>query len=275
MSQVLVLHPGEMGSSLAACLASQSIDVAWVSRGRSTATLERANRLDIKPYEDLESALDESSIVVSICPPEYAMQVAQSVKRIGFDGIYVDANATSPMTVAAISALIGDDFVDGSVIGPPARQANTTRLYLSGQQAESVRSLFDGSFCTAINLGESTTAASALKMCYAAYTKGTSALLINICSLAESQGIFEALKTEWQISQPDLEARSQRTGPSVSRKAWRFAGEMQEIAATFADNDLPSGFHEGAADLYSRLTRFKDLPPTSTADLVNHLITRR
>ena len=264
-----------MGSSLAMCLKSNGHEIHWVESGRSSATQERADNLGLRAFNDLATALAASQIVISICPPEYALDVAKSIANIGFKGIFVDANAVSPMTSQQLALMIGENYVDGSVIGPPARQPNTTRLYLSGQKAETVQALFEGSDCSATNLGTSSTAASALKMCYAAYTKGTSALLINICSLAESQGVLDALKSEWQISQPDLEARAMRTEPSVSRKAWRFAGEMREIASTFADSGLPSGFHEGAAELYDRLAEFKDLPPKETAELIEKLVTRR
>lgn len=275
MTSVLVLHPGDMGSSLAQCLQSQNHEISWVEEGRSQATQLRAIELGLLTQPTLTAALSQVAVVVSICPPEFAVEVATEVNDCGFDGIFVDANATSPMTAEEIYQIFGAKFVDGSVIGPPANQSHTTRLYLSGEQADFIQGLFEGSFCAAITLGERSGAASALKMCYAAYTKGTSALLINICSLAEKQGVFEALKSEWQISQKELEARCQRLGPSVSRKAWRFEGEMREIASTFAQNNLPSGFHEGAADLYSLLAQFKDLPPAPTSDLVHSLTTRR
>ncbi|MCY4094543.1 MAG: DUF1932 domain-containing protein [Gammaproteobacteria bacterium] len=272
MAHVLVLHPGEMGSSLGACLLSNQHHVYWVSDKRSTATRQRAESEGFSEHLRLESALEGADVVLSICPPEFAEATAESVVAQDFQGIYVDANATSPMTAGRISALVGENYVDGSIIGPPARRAGATRMYLSGKKASTIRELFTGTFAQPTDLGPEATAASALKMCYAAYTKGTSALLLNIRALAEANAVTDALLTEWSISQPELQTRSERTGPSVSRKAWRFAAEMREIASTFAANQLPNGFHEGAAQVYDRLAAFKDEPPAPTSELVASLL---
>lgn len=272
MTCILILHPGEMGSSLGACLRSNGHDVCWVAEGRSSATRQRAELENFTECESLASTLTCADMVLSICPPEFAVDVAQRVIDLNFNGIYVDANATSPMTANRISKLFETNFVDGSVIGPPARRAEGTRLYLSGPQADHVHELFRDTNANPTNLGVQPTAASALKMCYAAYTKGTSALLINIRALAEANQVSDALLAEWGISQPDLQTRSERTGPSVSRKAWRFAAEMREIASTFDASGLPPQFHEGAAQVYERLAAFKDRPPASTEDLIEHLL---
>ena len=272
MTSILILHPGEMGSSLGACLRANQHHVGWVSRDRSNSTRERAEAEGFSEYASLEHGLGEVDVVVSICPPEYAEATAESVVALNFEGVYVDANAMSPMTAARVAAQVGANYVDGSVIGPPARRANATRLYLSGEKAAFIKSLFVDTFAAPTDLGPATTAASALKMCYAAYTKGTSALLLNIRALAEANGITDALMAEWSISQAELQVRSDRSGPSVSRKAWRFAAEMREIASTFAESGLPAGFHEGAAQVYERLADFKDLPPAATNDLVTTLL---
>lgn len=275
MTNVLVLHPGEMGSSLGACLRSNQHHVGWISNQRSAETRRRAETDGFSEYARLESTLENIDVVLSICPPEFAETTAESVVALNFEGIYVDANATSPMTAGRIAALVGENYVDGSIIGPPARRAGATRMYLSGIKASIIRALFMDTFATPTDLGPSPTAASALKMCYAAYTKGTSALLLNIRALAEANAVTDALLAEWSISQPDLHTRSERTGPSVSRKAWRFAAEMREIASTFAASHLPNGFHDGAAQVYDRLAAFKDEPPTPTEDLVASLLSQK
>ena len=110
----------------------------------------------------------------------------------------------------------------------------------------------------AIVIGEEPGAASALKMCYAAWTKGSSAMLLAIRALAEAEGVSEALLNEWKISQPELEARSEFAAAGSAPKAWRFVGEMEEIASSFRQAGLPDQFHLGAAELYRRLEIFKD-----------------
>ncbi len=105
-------------------------------------------------------------------------------------------------------------------------------------------------------------------MAYAAWTKGTSALVLAIRALAASEGVADALAAEWAISQPDLAARSERAAGGAAPKAWRWAGEMREIAATFAESGLPAGFHGAAAEVYDRLESFKDADPPPPIDEV-------
>ena len=175
----------------------------------------------------------------------------------------MDANAVAPATAERIGAICGR-YVDGGIVGPPAWREGATRLYLSGDQAPTVAALFAGSLVDARAIAGDVGSASALKMCYAAFTKGSSALLLAVRALAEANGVTADLLAEWDVSQPQLAARSEATAKSVSPKAWRFAGEMREIAATFAAADLPDGFHGAAALLYERMAGLKD---ESNADL--------
>jgi hypothetical protein len=148
--------------------------------------------------------------------------------------------------------------VDGDLIGGPVGPGGPTRLYLSGPAAGEVATLFAPTDLEAVALAGDVAAASALKMCYAAWTKGTSALLLAIRAAAAAHGVEEALLAEWARTQPDLAARSQ-AAVGTARKAWRFAGEMDQIAAGFAEAGLPDGFARAAAELYRRLAAFKDL----------------
>ncbi|MEZ5233162.1 MAG: DUF1932 domain-containing protein [Acidimicrobiales bacterium] len=66
------------------------------------------------------------------------------------------------------------------------------------------------------------------------------------------------LWAEWEASQPDVPDRLRRAAAGSAPKAWRFAGEMDEIARTLADVGLPDGFHRAAAELYRNLEPFKD-----------------
>ncbi len=87
-------------------------------------------------------------------------------------------------------------------------------------------------------------------MAYAAWTKGTAALLLAVRSLARSEGVEETLLEEWALSIPELPDQSIRAARSAARKGWRWVGEMEEIAATFAADDLPDGFHLAAAEVF-------------------------
>lgn len=271
---ILLLHPGAMGASIGAALVGNGHDVSWVSANRSGATRDRANEAGLRAVASLDEALDVD-VVISVCPPDAAVAVAQSVTERGFDGLYVDGNAVSPDTAAKVERLVGDRYVDGGIVGPPAWREGTTRFYLSGSSAVQVAALFENSLVDARVVDGGPGAASALKMCYAAYAKGSIALILGVRALAESNGVGSALLDEWDISQPGLVRRSETGATATSLKAWRFVGEMHEIAATFSAANLPSGFHEAAAELYGRMARFKDTPGGADVDAVLRAILKR
>lgn len=257
---VLLLHPGAMGASIGAALVGNGHDAAWVAAGRSRATRLRAERAGLRTVASIADAAAGAEVAISVCPPEAALAVAAEVRESSFGGIYVDGNAVAPATAEQIGALFGERYVDGGIIGPPAWREGATRFYLSGERAGEIATLFAGSLVDARPIAAATTtAASALKMAYAAFTKGSSALLLGVRALADRHGLTAELLAEWDISQPGLGDRSANTARSTSPKAWRFAGEMREIASTFAAAGLPSGFHAAAAHLYQRMAALKDV----------------
>lgn len=277
-----LLHPGDMGVTVGAAAATSGARVIWASNGRSRATRERARQAGLHDVADLTDLVRESDVILSVCPPHAALEVARAVAGHGFRGIYVDANAISPTTAERIGETVakaGASFVDGGIIGRAARQAGTTRLYLSGARAAEVAELFAGSLLEAKTVGARPGSASALKMAYAAWTKGSNALLLAIRALAATQDVEDALLEEWARSQSDLIRRSTRAAERAAPKAWRYVGEMREIAATFDAAGLPPGFHLAAADIYERLAGLKnvtDLPaPTAVADTLRASTAKR
>jgi 3-hydroxyisobutyrate dehydrogenase-like beta-hydroxyacid dehydrogenase len=239
-----LLHPGQMGAAVGAVLRERGHRVVWASEGRSEATRARAAEAGL---EDVGSvgAVAESEFVFSICPPHAALEVAGGLGSFG--GVYVDANAVAPATAAKVAGLVGR-FVDGGIVGSPPREPGTTRLYLSGEEAPVVAELFAGSVLDA----RVVSSASAVKMVYAGWTKGSAALLLAIRELARREGVEGTLLEEWALSIPDLPERSERAARSADAKGWRWVGEMEEIAATFEANGLPGGFHHAAAEVFRR-----------------------
>ena len=254
-----VLHPGAMGVTIGAALSRSGHRVCWLPEGRSQATTLRARAAGLEETSSLGELIETSEGIVSVCPPHAALDVARSVVGCGFSGLYLDANAVAPATARALGELVGDGFVDGGIIGPPAVRPGTTRLYLSGPGAEAAAGWFVDEDLGVHLVPGAAGAASALKMCYAAYTKGTSALLLAIRALAEAEGVGISLLEEWKRSQPELASRSENAARGTAGKAWRFVGEMEEIAATFGARDLPTGFHEAAAAVYGRMSDLKDV----------------
>ncbi len=261
MKTIALLHPGNMGATIGACAATSGARVLWASERRSAASRARAQQAGLIDAESLAAAVAQSDIVLSVCPPEFAGEVAARVAAEKFTGVYVDANAGSRASAEEIGRIVtqaGASFVDGGIIGSPVKKAGTTRLYLSGEKAEQIAKLFAASMLDARSIGAIPGEASALKVVYAAWTKGTDALILAIRALATHEGVDNALLEEWRTSQPALENKCLRAAAVAAPKMWRYVGEMKEIAAAFESAGLPGGFHSAAAEISERLANFKD-----------------
>jgi 3-hydroxyisobutyrate dehydrogenase-like beta-hydroxyacid dehydrogenase len=252
MAIVGVLHPGAMGSAVGAALRAHRHEALWASEGRSAATAARARAAGMRDVGTVAALLARAEAVLSICPPHAALETARLAA--GFEGVFVDANAVSPDTARAAQAAVGGRFVDGGIIGPPPTQPGATRLYLSGEEAGAVAGLFDGGPLEALVLDGGVGAASALKMAYAAWTKGTSALLVAIRATARANGVDDDLLAEWARSQPRLAERYEHAVEASAEKGWRWVAEMREIAQTFAAAGQPDGFHLAAAEVFDAAT---------------------
>ena len=203
---VCILHPGEMGAEVGAAARGGSARVLWVSAGRGDATRDRAGAAGLEDAGSLKAALDQSTIVLSVCPPHVALDVAR--------------NVAAPETSRRIGGVVeagGATFVDGGIIGPPPAKPGTTRLYLSGPASADIAALFASTPLETVVLEAPVGAASAVKACYAAWTKGTAALLLSVRALARHEGVDAALAAEWKISQPNLFAQLDRAAFRLQR----------------------------------------------------------
>jgi 3-hydroxyisobutyrate dehydrogenase-like beta-hydroxyacid dehydrogenase len=241
VTRVGLLFPGEMGALVGAAVDGE---VLWASDGRSEATKQRASG-----FHDLGSMAElvaQSEIVLSICPPAIAEEVAAEVFDAGFDGLYVEANAIAPARVERIAA--GGRCVDGSIIA-----SSGVNLYLSGETDDvaQVTALFPGRDVTAIPLEGGIGAASALKMAYGGWNKIGVALAAQAYAIARAYGVESALAGEGVESERIVRG---------SGRAWRWAPEMEEVAATCAALGLPDGIPRGAAELFSRWDAHRDAP---------------
>jgi len=263
---IALFHPGEMGAAVGACLVSRGHRVVWASENRRAASRKRAIEAGLEDLGSLDCAIAIAEVVMSICPPSNALEIGRAVAARNFRGTFLDANAISPAHSREIGHLVeqsGARYVDGGIIGLPPTPKRLTRLYLCGAEAPAIAALFAGSQTEAIVMNQPIGAASALKMCYAAENKGDTALLGIIRSLARYEGVDDALMDEWRHSQPGVAERSDNIARRAF-KAWRWVGEMEEIAASFNDAGLPSGFLANA-EIYRRLADYKDTadPPAS------------
>jgi len=227
-----------MGAAVAGQL---RVPVVWASDGRSEETRARAEKFEDVVTPDALAA--RSDVILSICPPHGAHEVAGSVA--GFDGIYVEANAVAPATAREVLELFPRG-VDGGIVGGPS----APRLYLSGPDAPAVAELFAGSKVEPRVVSDELGVASAVKVTFAAWTKGTAAMLLDILELARAEGVEEELLAEWRESLPELVSRVGSAQRSADAKGWRWVGEMMEIADAFDAHGLPDGFHRAAAEVF-------------------------
>jgi 3-hydroxyisobutyrate dehydrogenase-like beta-hydroxyacid dehydrogenase len=241
--RVGLLFPGQMGAAVGAAARAE---VVWASDGRGPATAERARRAALLDVGSLAELVSSSEIVLSVCPPAIAEDVAAHVFDLGFAGVYVDANAIAPARLKRIAAL-GSRVVDGSIIGG----SDAPRLYLSGgpDDVQRVATLFAGTAVEAIPLGTDLGAASALKMAYGGWNKIGVALTAQAHSIARAYGVTDALESEGVAAE-----RVVRFAP----RAWRWAPEMREVSATCAELGLPAEIGRGAAELYARWDEHRD-----------------
>ncbi|WP_405864183.1 DUF1932 domain-containing protein [Streptomyces sp. NBC_00005] len=274
MTTLTVLHPGAMGAAVAAEASRSGHDVLWVPVDRSAATRERARKAGLTACPSLKEALDASEVVLSLCPPHAAEDVAVSVAGQGFTGLYVEANAISPERMERIASEVrpASSILDGAVIGPPPGDRRTCRLYLAGdgQSVDLLRSVFQSSSVEVETAGDQAGAASALKMSFAAFQKAARTLAAVSHALADSHGVADLLTAEARrmpsdfLSDPDALA-------GVAARAWRWAPEMHEVAETLCASGLPPQMAEAAAAVMRRWEQDKDQYDLPLAEVLTHL----
>ncbi|MBE8470033.1 NAD(P)-dependent oxidoreductase [Streptomyces justiciae] len=274
---VTLLHPGAMGAPVGGQAARTGVRVLYVPEGRGPASVERARQAGLEAAESLASALSVSDLVLSICPPHAAEDVAHEVLEHDFRGVYVEANAISPDRATRIGkacAERGALMVDGSIIGGPPTDGSGPRLYLSGDAEAVARTaaLFDGTEVVARPLDAEIGAASALKMAYASFQKSARVLAAVSHALAASHGVGEELAEEGRALTARILAEVDHF-PSVAARAWRWAPEMAEIAAALDAVGLPPDLAEASAAVVRRWNGDKDRFDLPLEDVFAHLHT--
>jgi 3-hydroxyisobutyrate dehydrogenase-like beta-hydroxyacid dehydrogenase len=260
---------GEMGSALARALVAAGHAVLTSTAGRSLRTASRAAAAGAIATTSMDATVDGAEVFLSVLPPDrapaLAEEVAAALKSTGRTLLYADCNAVSPATSARVGEIVagaGARYVDVGIIGFPSQPV----LYASGEHAADLVRLTAGALDVR-DIGGANGRASALKMCYAAFTKGTTALATELLVAAERLGVDAELRAELGASAPDLLAIAARSVPRMPPKAYRWIGEMEEIAATFEAAGLTPRMLLGAADMY-RLVEAAGLPADADLDEV-------
>ncbi|WP_033247418.1 DUF1932 domain-containing protein [Nocardia carnea] len=255
-----LLHPGRMGSAIAERLTRAGHTVLWTPERRSPATAERAAAAKLQP-STLPELVSTAEIVLSICPAEAADEVAESVMKHRYTGIFVEANAIKPDRARAINDALADTatVIDAVISGAPPGGEGEPRIYLAGppEAAATVDELLVSSRLDSRRLGDEIGAASAFKMMTASYMRAARAAAMETHALAAHYGVTDALIQEaHHLRAPMLADRDYI--PSVAARAWRWAFEMNEISSTLKVANLPTGLADGAKAIFERLAAAKD-----------------
>ena len=254
---VAVVAQGAMGAGVGARLVERGLHVITSLAGRSEASAKRAKAAGMVAVSDQECA--QADFFLSICPPSDALALAEKMAALIAPGnkkpIYVDCNAVSPPTKVIIGNAIlkaGSPFVDVGIIGLPPKEGYSPFLHASGPDAAKFGALND--FGIKVNVIEGPIgAASALKMSYAGITKGITAVGSMMMLAATRAGVADKLRGELDRSHPAFVANFQRAVPDMFDKAYRFVGEMEEIADFAGEDKQAKQMYQAIADFYTRI----------------------
>ncbi len=201
---------------------------------------------------------------------------------------FADMNAVAPSTCRTIAALFAPApvrFIDGCILGgpPQLRPAAATAPVVGGTPAASTTSSsaatptissdtaaplewyrplmptsgpapLDETLAATLNsryIGPTVGSASGLKMCFAAMSKGYSAIAIQAFTAAHRLGVLDDLQWAMGALVPGRVKQTEGALTGMAPKAYRWVREMDEISATFVEE---AGFgpelFAGAADVF-------------------------
>lgn len=269
MTVIAVVAMGEMGAGVAARLVERGARVLTSLAGRSSASEGRAKAAGVSIVDDA-ALIAEAEMLLSIVPPSVASATAERflplIEKAARKPVFIDCNAIAPQTLNVIAETFTAKklpFIDASIIGAaPKPDGSSPRLYMSGpitSEADTLKQLGLDARVLSATLGD----ASALKMSYAGITKGFQALGASMVLGAGRNGAAESFVEELKASQPQLFAWLSRQLPSMYDKAYRWDGEMREIAKFLLPEQGASEMLTGAANLYEHIAADNRVGPQS------------
>ena len=260
MAIVALFHPGAMGSRVGGELVAAGHEVRWLRAGRSDVTIARARTERLTAAADIGELLDGADVVLSLLPPQSAVEVAISVAGQGFSGTYVDANPVSPGTLATVRRTVevgGATLVDAGMVGPPPGEGQRTSIYLAGDssRAAQVEALFTGTRVTPVFAGTTIGQASAAKAAYALFNKGRMILASLAGDLADAHGVRHLLAAEADRPGAELLGELTELRDGLAEVGWRWGPEMDELARSLTDAGLDPALAEAFAAQLRRSVR--------------------
>lgn len=271
MSTVGLVGAGYMGSGLGWSLREGGESVVTTLAGRSTRTGTLARQAGVQLLEDLDSVVRAADVLLVVVPPESAVAaattLAESLSRTGARPLVADLNAIAPSTMEKVASILGVDTVDGSISGAPPNVRDGGRIYLSGPRAASVAGLA-WQRINPVVVGDRIGTASAVKMCTASVYKGLSGLMTQALRAAKHYDVADHVLADLTEGGG---YRPARQVTMAATKAWRFVGEMHEIAAAQGAAGLPPELFEAMATVFGELagTELAQGDPESVQDSVS------
>ncbi|MEU4347138.1 DUF1932 domain-containing protein [Streptomyces sp. NPDC023838] len=265
-----LLHPGSMGAAFGAQLRRRNVRVLWCTDGRSNRSRARAEDAGLEGVDDLGQLVAKAQVLLSLCPPAAAVDVAHQVAVCGFDGrLFIEANAITPHRVREVAELLpGVAVIDGAVVGSPPTGGKQPMLYLSGSPdgCSQAAALFVGSDVKTHVLDARVGTASALKLSYSSYQKASRVLAALAYGLAEANGVADEL----------VKIAGKRGGsyltetnyiPKTASRAWRWGPELDDAADLLREASLPDDLMEAASRVLHRWSDARDSELTITEAL--------
>ena len=256
ISTVAILSPGDMGHAVGQRLRENELNVVTCLAGRSERTRSLAGKAGIRDVASMEELVEQSDLImsmtVSAAVPSLCRDVAAAIRSTGSDTLFAECNAIAPQLTRELEPVItdaGGRFVDVSIIGGPPRPGYSPHFYTSGDYASEFVQLNNFGL-DVLKLEGDIGQASGIKMCYAAMTKGTSALYSELLMAAELMGLTEPLLAEFSNGQSAVLQRMERNIPTVPPRSRRWVSEMEEIRDTFAHLGMTPHLFEGVAEMY-------------------------
>ena len=254
-----ITSPGDMGQGVAMCIKALGFNVCMASDGRSPRTRALGEKAGLTDLHSLENLVKECDMVLSVLDPGAAVTNAKAVaaacKATNRKIVFVECNAIAPQTMHEITAIMqaaGCTVVDAGIIGPPPRNNAKQRFYVSGPHTHLMSRINSPQINVKV-AGEKIGDASAVKMCYAALTKGSIALGTELLIAARKLGVDQALEAEFKASQAELHESVLSRAAGMPFKAYRWVPEMNEIAKTFDGVGLTPKMFQGVSDLYAKI----------------------
>ena len=272
---VAIVAPGNMGAGIGWLLHSHGARIVTSVQGRSPESEKRARSAGFDIVDTDDALVAAADVILSVLPPSNAIDNARRfapvLARASRKPIFVDCNAIAPATALAVEAVIaetGAPFVDGGIIGMPPRPGSVgTRVYISGESAAPVEALRNFGL-DVVRLEGAVGAASALKLSYAMLGKVFTGLGASMMLAADRWGVSDALIAQLEASEAPFVSVLKRRVPDMYSKAYRWIGEMEEIAAFLGDDDPGARtLLLGAAGVFTQIAKEYDEGGLSSDDI--------